>query len=128
MGFLLKALSVLTGSSEETLLNARAEMSNKFGSGRLSTETEREYVFEQLYLFLKNNGIPRELSNEPTGVIIGFILDYLVQDKRNGRFIQVTNRVLVDFYNFELGNTDTLIEALLKMGIDFERYVEHKAG
>ncbi|WP_164489639.1 hypothetical protein [Rummeliibacillus sp. TYF005] len=45
MGFFLKALSVITGSNEETLLNARTEISNNFGSDHLSNETERDYVF-----------------------------------------------------------------------------------
>ncbi|CAM5199704.1 hypothetical protein UACE39S_05812 [Ureibacillus acetophenoni] len=126
MGFLLKALSVITGSNEETLLNARAELSNNFGSGHLSNETERDYVFNELFKFFQKNGIPNELKNEPTGAIIGFVLDYLSQDKKNTKFLQVTNRVMVDFYNFELGNSETLIRALMKMGHDFEYYIEKK--
>lgn len=114
MGFLLKTLSILTGSSEETLLNARAEISNSVGKGNISTESERTFVFEKFASFIERNGLPRELEDEPTGMIIAFILDFLVQ---------VTNRVLVDFYNYELEKSDTLIPALLEMGEDFESYI-----
>lgn len=126
MGFLLKTLSLLTGSSEELLLNARAEVSNNLGSGSISSESERTFVFDRFLKFLKENGLPRELENEPTGVILAIILDILVQDKKNHKFIQVNNRVLVDFYNYELGNNNTLMPALMKMGVDFEKYLERK--
>lgn len=116
----------MTGSSEELLLTARAEVSNNLGSGSISNQSEKEFVFERFYKFIKTNGLPEELRYEQTGIILAWILEVLIQDTNNHKFLQVNNRVLVDYYNYELKKGDTLILALLKMGVDFEDYVVKK--
>ena len=48
MGNLLKFLSALSGSSEETLLKARAQISNRYGIAVMSNETERNYILKKI--------------------------------------------------------------------------------
>nr|WP_106780791.1 hypothetical protein [Lysinibacillus timonensis] len=124
MGFFMKALSIITGSSEETLHNARAEMSNHYGKGLLSNESEKQYVFEQIINYLPQYFSPQEIRQSPTGYIIGFIIDDLAQHKKNEKFIQVFNRVMVYYYNYEMNKIETLEPALLQMGYEFESYVQ----
>jgi hypothetical protein len=124
MGFFTKALSILTGSSEETLYNARAELSNNLGKGVLSNQAEKEYVFETIIDYLPRYFKAEQLGSMYTGHAIAIIIDDLTKSKINEKFIQIFNRVMVYFYNYEINNIRTLEPALLRMGEEFEDYVQ----
>lgn len=123
MGKFMKFLSILTGSSEETLHNARAEVSHHYGKGILSNEQERLFVFETLM-----NDLPRMFSIEqanrmPTGAIIGQMMEVYTRDKQKEKFVQIFNRVMTHYYNYEFNNVNSLIAALEMMGNDFEYFI-----
>lgn len=120
----MRALSILTGSSEETLHNARAEMSHNFGRGVLSNQSEKNYVFETLIDYMPRYFTPEQIRSMYTGHVTGFIVEDLAQSKKNEKFIQIFNRVMVYFYDYEFGNVSKLEPALLRMGEDFEQYVQ----
>lgn len=122
----LKYLSMATGSSQETLLNARAEMSNAIGSKSLSHEKERLYVFEKLNTDMQNHGSSyinyEEIKHMPIEVILPYMSEYY-QDTKQNEYMQIVNRVLVYFYNYELGNHDSLVKALTPFTYDFIDYL-----
>lgn len=128
MGKLMSLLSVLTGSSPATIHNARAEISNKYGNGVMSNSEERRFIFER---FAKD--IPAIVGIEasgkmPPGAAIGYMLDKYTQTFQSDdvKFSQIFSRVMVHYYDYETDNVETLMQALTRMGLDFDLYLENK--
>lgn len=121
---LLKILSFLTGSSQETLLTAKAEMLNNLEKGDLSSADERKFVFEKLAndMFELYEDKVEVIQLMPMVEIVGEILeDHMKRGDKN--FLQIFNRVLVYFYDYELGNQDRFIPAMMTFSEDFEEYI-----
>jgi hypothetical protein len=75
-GLGLKLISILSGSSEESLLNTRAEVSNTFGKGIMSNETERKYVFQRIASDMSYLFTMEELFEMKTYEVIGCMIEY----------------------------------------------------
>lgn len=127
MGTFLKFLSLLTGSNEETILNARAEVAHAIGSSKVSHIKEKESVFDRYLNLLANLTDPNEISKYSLGYTLMWVTDALTQNYRHApemvEFLQAVNRVLVHYYGFILGNPNTLPSAFEKMGNDLEIYL-----
>ena len=118
---LLKALSVITGSSQGTLLGAKAEISNILGGGKLSSEQEKRFVFEKLITDLPSFYTIEEANSMHTIEIIGNMIEYYIHAEP--KFVQIFNRVMIYYYNFELRKEETLIPAFETFSKDFEKFV-----
>lgn len=133
MGLFLKALSILSGSPEDTLLNSRAELSNKFGSGKLSCETERIYVFETLQKDLPNIAkevIPKIMTREEADELelndlVTIAYNYYDYAKKH-ELLRIISRVMIHFYNLKPGDIESLEEALMLFSIDFANFVQER--
>jgi hypothetical protein len=113
MGFGLNLLKVLTGSDEKTLLNARAEVNHLVGGNKISNNSEKNYVIETIIRemnelvdfnkVIEDNGTPVE--------VVSCIVDLHIRNN-DKKFLVIFNRVMVEYYNLELGNSESLIKAL----------------
>lgn len=122
----MSILSAVVGSSPATLHNARAEVSNRYGNGILSNSEEKKFVFERLA-----KDIPKMIGTEnakhwPPGAAIGYVVDAYTQTGKSEdvKFTQIFNRVMVNYYDFDLKNgQETLAPALVRMSFDLNRYI-----
>lgn len=128
MGTFLKFLSLLTGSDEETMLKARAEVAHAIGSSKVSNIKEKEYVFDCYLNLIANLTDPNEINKYSLGYTLMSVTDNLTQNYLHEpemvEFLQAVNRVLVHYYGFILGNPNTLTSAFEKMGNDLEIYLK----
>lgn len=131
MGLLLKTLSILSGSNENTLLNCRAELSNKFGSAKLSSESEKMYIFEILENDLPNIAkqvIPKIMTREDADKLelndlVTITFDYYNHSKKH-ELLKIISRVMIHFYNLTPGNIESLQESLMLLTTDFANFMQ----
>ncbi|MGL5717344.1 MAG: hypothetical protein ACRCXT_13335 [Paraclostridium sp.] len=133
MSKFLKALSILSGSSEQDLLNTRAVFSDKFGKGKLSCEDERRYVFKKFgddfYIIIKDV-LPQIMSDEESDrLILSDIImiqyNYYLDTNQN-QFLLIFSRVMIHFYNLIPGDKDSLFKSLGLFSEDFARYMREE--
>lgn len=122
MGTLLKFLSILSGSSEEALLNVRAQVSNRYGSSIMSNETEKNFVFKKITTDIPKLLQPSQVERMSTEDIVGLVINYYCENKKR-ELVRTINRVLVYYYNYELDNEKSLRLSLKSFSRDLERYI-----
>ena len=130
-----KVFSILTGSTEETVLGAKAELSYLLGTRQnISNQNELNYVFESIAkaipIFIESQtkklGITREdvFSNFSSLEVwmMYFIYEYFIVEKNNKTFIQLFNRVLTHYYGYD-GSERSMENAMPSFCKDLEYYI-----
>ena len=123
---ILKFLSVLTGSPEQTLLNARIEVTDKLGGGgALSSIHEKEFIFDKFSRDMHRMFTIEQCNRTLTADIVGAMLE---EYGRRGEkeILNAFNRVMVYYYNYELGNAKTLFPALILFSKEFDVYIKKR--
>lgn len=102
MGLGLKILSLISGSDEKTILNARAEIEDFIGTrSNTSNNSEREYIINALAKEIKNN--PRYIQLSKRGIDKSDVVCKVIDDKMNAGDIKelvIMKRVLVQYYGY----------------------------
>lgn len=114
MGILRKTLSIILGSPEETLVNAKSEISRALGSTAISNNTERNYIFDKVVNDVRLS--PLYGIHDINFVVLMVLNNYV--DNWNGAQMQILARVLVDYYGYLIGNVDTLPNAVSRLAED----------
>ena len=135
---LIQFFSLLTGSPEETVLGAKAELGSLLGTRKnISNQSELNYVFEciakAIPVFIESRtkklGITREemLRKFPSveAWMMYFIYEYFLVEKSNKTFIQLFNRVLTHYYDYD-GSERSLENAMPSFYKDLNYYVSAK--
>ncbi len=124
MGKGLKFLSILTGSSESQLLNAKAEVKRAFGSQELSNDSERDFVLNKIIKEMEKLDYAkiRELKISMPE-LTAMVIDEISVKKTNKEFMYIFNRVLVDYYEYKLGNAESLNKAINLLAYDIGKKV-----
>lgn len=118
-----KFLSILLGDSEEERHATKAVISNSYGMGNLSTQSEKEYVLKKLINYLPYYVSKEFYYSEHPGVSIAIVIDNLIIKKGEEKFLQAFNRVMVHFYNYEFNNKKSLQKAFILIGEDIRKYI-----
>jgi isocitrate lyase len=115
----LKLLSLLTGSNEMTLLNARAEISHTLGTSKISNSHEKNFVLDSICKdIVKYVDIGKAIDNNfsPYEVVYA-VIEKRVNDN-DREFLVIFNRVMVHYYQMKLGNEQSLAKALTELTDD----------
>jgi len=118
MASLRKALSIILGSSEETIVDAKTQLHRALGSERLSNDFEKDYILDVMKENIVNSGL---LYSMPLENIVLFLLNRYL-DTWNETQLHILNRVLVYYYGYKLGDMDTLPRAIENLAFDLKVY------
>ncbi|MBM7614142.1 hypothetical protein [Alkaliphilus hydrothermalis] len=118
MGLLRKTLSIILGSSEETLVTAKTELSRTLGDKRISNDTEKNYILDMIAKDVIIHRCYGELDVEV--IVMEQFNNYL--KSWNRLQLQMLNRVLVCFYGYKLGDINTLPIAIKNLTFDLKVY------
>lgn len=120
-------ISIATGVSEETILSVKSQIRNKFNPNIVSSEEERNFLYDKTLSYMSLLFSVEEAINTPIEDIVSYIFECYIYNNMV-EMLQLINRVFVQFYGYKLGDPVSFYNSLIRFSKDFFRYIEKECS